>query len=109
MTATIHRFPRPAPPIVEQPTLGDLLKRRSDPALCYFEREQMTTCIGTYRAAGHFLALPDDVAGREKAIAAGVEALEHALFHALSLQGCPNDSRDLYQILASRQQQRSYR
>jgi|GEM_PF-3045108 len=108
MTATIVPFPRP-PRIVERPTLGDLLKRRSDPALCYFEREQMTTCIETYRAAGHLLALPDDVKAREKAIAAGVESLEHALFHALSMQGCPNHSRDLYQILACRQQQRSNR
>lgn len=100
MTATVLPFPRrPAAP----PTLGELLIRRTDPNLDYFEREQIAVCIDAYRAVGHVITMSADPEEREAAISACVTSLERALFHALSLQGCPNHSRDLYQLIASRQ------
>ena len=97
-------FPRLA---ARQPTLGELLKRRTDPALNYFEREQITTCIDAYRAAGHFLTLPEEPTAREAAIEAGIQSLERSLFHALSMQGCPNRNRALMQLLICRHDERN--
>lgn len=106
MTATILQFPRRAPRLVERPTFGDLLKRRDDPSLTYEEREQIAVAIELHRAAGHFLTLPDDPHRCERGIAAGIDALEGALFHALSLKGCLNGDLQLRRLLADRLQER---
>ena len=99
MSADVIAFPRRAPP---QPTLGQLLQRRNDPSLSHYEREQLAVAIDMHRAAGHFLTLPDNPERREAGIVAGSEALEGALFHALSLKGCPNEDRELMQVLIRR-------
>nr|CAD6412802.1 hypothetical protein REQ54_01065 [Rhizobium sp. Q54] len=103
MTAQILPFPRRAPRL---PSLGELLQRRNDPALSYHEREQLAVAIDMHRAAGHFLSLPDDQQRREASIAAGSEALEAALFHALSLKGCLNRDLELRRLLAARLHER---
>lgn len=107
MTATILQFPRPAPRLVERPTLPDLLKRRDDPSLTYQEREQVAVAIDMQRAAGHFLTLPQDGLRRKFSLIAGSEALEGALFHSLCLKGAVNQDSELIQLLARRQSERT--
>ncbi|MGW9230597.1 hypothetical protein ACWGPT_06935 [Pseudorhizobium sp. NPDC055634] len=103
MSADVIAFPRRAP---QQPTLGQLLQRRNDPSLSHYEREQLAVVIDMHRAAGHFLTLPADPDRRETGITAGSEALEGALFHALSLKGCLNGDLELRRLLAARLQER---
>ena len=102
MSAKILTFPQPAPR--QQPTasLGELLKRRTDPSLAYHEREQIAVAIDMHRAASHFLPPPADATRSDPAIAAGASALEGALFHAICLKGCPTEDRELHQLLARR-------
>lgn len=106
MSAKILAFPRPAPRLVPAASLGELLKRRDDPALTYFEREHVELAIDMHRAAGHFLTLPEEPQSRDAGIAAGANALEGALFHALCMKGCSNDDRELVQLLARRHMKR---
>lgn len=106
MTAEILAFPRPTLRSIPAPSLGDLLRRKADPSLSYFEREQIAVCIDMHRAAGHFLTLPAEPDRREAGITAGAEALEGSLFHALCMKGCPDDDRELMQLLARRQGRR---
>tara|TARA_R110002020_G_scaffold471284_1_gene698254 strand:+ start:40554 stop:40883 length:330 start_codon:yes stop_codon:yes gene_type:complete len=107
MSAKILTFPRPAPSRKPAVSLGDLLLRRTDPSLSYHEREQIAVAIDMHRAAGHFLTLPDHGPARDPAVAAGATALEGALFHALCLKGCPNEDRELHQLLARRYHERT--
>lgn len=107
MSAVILAFPRPAPRLVPAPSLGELLRRRGDPTLTYFERKQIALTIDMHRAAGHFLTLPEEPQSRDAGIAAGTNALESALFSALCMKGCSNDDRELMQLLANRRTKRS--
>lgn len=107
MSAKILAFPRPVPRLVPAPSLGELLRRRGDPTLTYFERKQIALAIDMHRAAGHLLTLPEEITRREAGIAAGTSALEGALFNALCMKGCINDDRELLQLLASRKTKRA--
>lgn len=107
MSAKILAFPRPAPRLVPVPSLGELLRRRGEPTLTYFERKHIAQMIDMHRAAGHLLMLPEDPDRREAAIIAGTDALEGALFHALCMKGCSNEDRELLQLLANRKTKRA--
>jgi hypothetical protein len=74
--------------------------------LAYFDRELRQIAISLHEATGHFGMLATEPVS-ETAIAEGAVALESALFHALTLNGCRNDDkllRDMLQDRASRRE-----
>ncbi|AYC99996.1 hypothetical protein [Neorhizobium sp. NCHU2750] len=96
MTATIHRFPvRPKPRPVD-PREKNLPQLTED----HFERELREIARRLHEATGHFGMLATEPVGNS-AITEGCIALQAALFHALTLDGCRNETMPLRQLLLS--------
>lgn len=100
MSADIFPFPaRPALRLVEP-------ARPVPPAArAHFESELRQISTKLLEAAGHFRMLASEPVADTAAID-GAEALEAALFHALTLKGCSSVDRPLREMLLRRLSQR---
>lgn len=101
MTAEIVRLPvRPAPRLAAAGT-------KNLPAITadHFERELREIARRLHEATSHFGMLASEPV-IETAISEGCIALQAALFHALTLDGCRNETMPLRQMLLSLHMQR---
>jgi hypothetical protein len=99
MMGTVHRLPvRPSPRLVgARPT--------PSVTLAHFDRELRQIAISLHEATGHFGMLATEAVS-ETALSEGAVALEAALFHALTLNGCRNDDKLLRDMLHDRASRR---
>lgn len=96
MSATIHRLPtRPAP------RLAEVTRPVPSLTLTNFDQELRHIAMSLHEASGHFGMLATEPL-TITATTDGADALEEALFHALTLKGCRNIDKPLRDMLIQR-------